>query len=89
MIETGQEVKKQRSIDIVFEKYEDGFDNAVRGSDNDDEMGLDIRPVRETLVSEGLAVVETVYDCDRISLRLNSEKDKDLLQKVQAKRDSL
>lgn len=72
----------------VFEHYEELFDAAIKGSDEDSETDFDIRVARDTLVSEGLAVAQTVEDCRRISMKLGLNEE-GLEKKVQHRSDFL
>lgn len=76
------ESKLLRPIDQVFANFDADFDAAVLDNEEDDELTFALRCVRGTLVSEGLAVAETVEDCDRISMKLGPNEE-DLKKQVE------
>lgn len=80
------EPKPLRAIDQVFTKFDADFDAAVLDNEEDDELTFALRCVRDNFVSSGLAVAETVEDCDRISLKLGSDAE-GFKQQIQDKRD--
>jgi hypothetical protein len=87
-IEVNCETKAPKTIDDVLKSYDSSLHSALFEND-DDEGDFDMECARETLVDEGLSVVKTVGDCDRISSELNIIKNESLLKRVWAKRDSL
>jgi hypothetical protein len=83
------EVETPRTIDDVVRDYESSFHSALFENDDECETDFDIECARKTLVDEGLSVVKTISDCDRILSELNVIKNEGLINKVLAKRDSI